>query len=352
MKTDILIVGGGLSGLALAQGLTEQQRDFQLIEARDRFGGRILSKNLDNEAYDLGPAWFWEGQPRIAALIAKLGLSHFEQYAKGALTYEDENGYVERGRGFSSMAGSYRLQGGLSALVSALVDALAADRLHLLTSLSKLIKTETGITAQTATGESITANHVVLALPPRLASQFTFTPALPSTAHKAMDKIATWMAGQAKAVAVYDTAFWREEGLSGDAMSRRGPMVEIHDASGSAAKEDHALFGFIGVAPQHRTDQSALKDALIQQLTRIFGPKAATPKALFLQDWAFDPNTSTALDLQPLYAHPHYGMPPALDNLWDGALVFSGTETAQGFGGYIEGALEAAETTLIRLSEN
>ena len=37
MLTDTLIIGGGLSGLALAAKLAAQGRDFLLGEARDRY---------------------------------------------------------------------------------------------------------------------------------------------------------------------------------------------------------------------------------------------------------------------------------------------------------------------------
>ena len=62
-----------------------------------------------------------------------------------------------------------------------------------------------------------------------------------------------------------------------------------------------------------------------------------------MKDWAVDPCTSTTLDLQPLYAHPAYGMPKLLKDLWQGRVVFGGSEVATQFGGYLEGALEAAE---------
>ncbi|HCW84203.1 MAG TPA: hypothetical protein DHC76_09350 [Rhodobacteraceae bacterium] len=36
-----LIIGGGVSGFALAEALEAQGRDYLLVEARGRFGGRI-----------------------------------------------------------------------------------------------------------------------------------------------------------------------------------------------------------------------------------------------------------------------------------------------------------------------
>ena len=43
------------------------------------------------------------------------------------------------------------------------------------------------------------------------------------------------------------------------------------------------------------------------------------------------------------FAHPNYGLPCVLSGLRDEALVFGGTEVAPTFGGFPEGALEAAE---------
>ena len=240
------------------------------------------------------------------------------------------------------MRGAWRLQGGLATVTQALADRLPDERKRLNATVTRLTKTEVGITARLGNGETFSADKVVLALPPRLAAGISYLPALPGDAIQAMLDIATWMAGQAKAVAVYDTPFWRDEGLSGDATSHLGPMVEVHDASPFKGGP-HALFGFIGVPPDNRSDEQALRQHLQAQLGRLFGSKAARPAQLYIKDWALDPQTSTEADKAPVYAHPIYGMPHALTNLWDNSLHFGGTEVAPQFGGYIEGALEAAE---------
>jgi len=348
MQTDVLIIGGGLAGLRLAHLLARAGRSFCLVEARDRLGGRILTETIGGGHFDMGPAWFWPGQPRIAELIDDFGLTQFDQHYLGDLLYEDERGQVQRGRSHASMQGSFRMSGGLGALINALADRLSPDGVLLNTQVTQLQQTADGIIATTITGDPISAQHVVLAIPPRIAATLFFNPMLPDAATQTMQDTATWMAGQAKAIAVYDRAFWRKEGLSGDAMSRTGPMVEIHDAS-PAEGGPYALFGFIGVPPQGRENEQVLRQHLQAQLIRLFGPKAAYPKALFVKDWAFDPQTSTPRDLQPLYAHPSYGLPDVLTNLWGGRIIFGGTEVAPQFGGYLEGALEAAENAFHRL---
>ena len=345
----ILIIGGGLSGLALADMLQAQGAEYLLVEGRDRLGGRILTGVHDERHFDLGPAWFWPGQPRLAGLVQRFGLDRFDQYASGDLVFEDGQGQVTRGRGFSSMAGSWRLDGGMAALVQALAAGLPERRVRLNARVTALSRAASGITAHLQDGAEISCDQVVLALPPRLAAAIRFAPALPSATAAALHAVPTWMAGQAKAVAVYDSAFWRDAGLSGDASSRFGPMVEIHDAS-PIAGGPYGLFGFIGVPPRARHDENRLRDQIVAQLVLLFGEAAAQPAQLFVEDWAADPFCATPADQEPLMAHPRYGLPAALARVWDGRVVFAGSEVAMEFGGYLEGALEAAQAALRQLS--
>jgi monoamine oxidase len=104
MRTDILIVGAGLSGLALANELARRGDDYLLVEARNRVGGRILSvesgpEGAEARRFDLGPSWVWPGQPRVASLLRELDIEVFEQYSEGRLVYQDESGAVRRPSG-------------------------------------------------------------------------------------------------------------------------------------------------------------------------------------------------------------------------------------------------------------
>ncbi len=345
-STDVLIVGAGLSGLRLAHKLEQSGTPYHLIEIRDRFGGRIKTCFEDDGYFDMGPAWFWHGQPRIQRLVEDLGLQVFEQYGQGSQSYEDDSGAIRRGAGASMMMGSLRLVGGLVSLIDALVRELPKEKLSLNTSLDRLDFGRYGIEAsvsQKGKQRVIAADRVVLCVPPRvIAQKVEFHPALPQPTISAMNDIATWMAGQAKAVAVYDQPFWRMSGLSGDAISRAGPMVEIHDASPYEGGP-FALFGFIGVPVTLRHDKQKLQHAVLQQLARLFGSKALKPKSLFVKDWAYDSNTSVPLDHEPAYTHPTYNLPRAMQRLYEGRLLFGSTEVAPQFGGFLEGALEAAD---------
>jgi monoamine oxidase len=48
-----------------------------------------------------------------------------------------------------------------------------------------------------------------------------------------------------------------------------------------------------------------------------------------------------------MYQHPLYHPPAGKTSIWDGTIHFAGTETADQHGGYLEGALTAAERAVM-----
>lgn len=317
-ETEICIIGAGLSGLALAKALKAAGRKVRLLEARDRVGGRVLS----HHGLDLGPAWIWPHNRRMLALLDQLGLHSFAQHATGRLVFEDASGTIRRDLNFATMGGALRVLGGLSAVTEAL-GAEMADALTLGCHVQRVIETADGVTLFTNQGD-VHAARVVLALPPRLAAGLGL----------AVPDAPTWMAGHAKLIATYPTPFWREMGLNGDAMSHLGPLAELHDASPGKGPTG-ALFGFARVGAAR---DPGFRAAAIAQLARLFGPAAAQPTDVIIKDWSTDPLTATAADLIPPPDHPTYrALPPRR------RLVFCGTENAPEDGGFLEGALAAAE---------
>ncbi len=125
-------------------------------------------------------------------------------------------------------------------------------------------------------------------------------------------------------------------------------MAEIHDASpndGSCG----ALFGFVGVPAVQRRNKDQLLTAAKAQLASLFGPEALIPTDIILQDWATEDLTTTKDDEVPPTSHPAYRPIDSLANLWRGRLHIVSSETAATYGGFIEGALEAAEVKVAEL---
>ncbi|MDR5799145.1 MULTISPECIES: flavin monoamine oxidase family protein [Caballeronia] len=84
LDCDIVIVGAGMSGLSAARAATRAGKSVIVLEARDRVGGRTLSKTLDNGVtIDLGGQWVAPTQKRVLALIEEFGLKIFKTYQTG-----------------------------------------------------------------------------------------------------------------------------------------------------------------------------------------------------------------------------------------------------------------------------
>ena len=347
MDTEVLIVGGGLSGLAAAWQLKHLGIDYRIVEARSRTGGRILSTAEHGTDYDLGPSWIWPGQHQVAKLLSEFNLSKFDQPAEGTTLYQQQNGQIQQHQGLSPMAGAFRINGGSAALTNALTDALASDnRVYLEHSCSNVAITEHGVLLTINNGDSAIqwqAKTTAIAIPPRLAAKLNYSPTLPNILQQALQKLPTWMAAHAKAIALFDKPFWKERGLSGTAMSQVGPLVEIHDASPHQGGP-YSLFGFVGYPADARQQigETELVKMVKQQLINIFGPAADNPIDVILQDWSIEAYTAEEEDLKAPAGHPAYGLSVKPENEWAGRLHFISTETNHDNGGLIEGAIDRA----------
>jgi hypothetical protein len=73
----IVVVGGGLSGLAVAHGLSKLGREIIVLEADERPGGRILTlrKPCSNGLYVEAGAKHVVGDPDLLAFIRDMGVS-------------------------------------------------------------------------------------------------------------------------------------------------------------------------------------------------------------------------------------------------------------------------------------
>lgn len=357
MSAQVLVIGGGLSGLTAARALHQAGIGFRLIEARDRLGGRILSVDTSGSGpgpFDLGPSWFWPGmQPDFGHFVQAEGVNSFPQADAGDLLFQRGPGSVQRYPGMRQEPPSMRMGGGTAALVTALARDLPAGAVLLNTRARHLTLTPGGVDI-TTDSECLSAPQVLLALPPRLlAAQVGFDPPMPASVLRLWHGTPTWMAPHAKFVAVYDHAFWRDAGLSGAARSQTGPLVEIHDAT--TAEGQPALFGFVGVPAGARAQagEAAVIAACLQQLGHLFGPLATRPKATLYKDWATDPLTATPDDLAA-GGHPSPTRQPWVAGPWQHHLTLIGSETSRSEPGYLAGAYEAAEhgvaTLLARLN--
>lgn len=363
MNVPIIIVGAGLSGLHAASMLISQGIECNVLEARGRIGGRVLSRAAEGRPdlgkFDLGPTWFWPQHEHVVSnLVKKLDLGTLVQYTEGAMLFEQSQsesiqrhvlteGAIER---------SVRIMGGVQSLIDAISATLPRRTVELDTRVTAIRmdeKREITLEAELADGKkkSIPAKAVILALPPRIvARRINFSPSLPSKIMTSLIDKPTWMAGQAKVVAIYNRPFWREDGLSGQVNSWAGPLQEIHDASPDTGCG--ALFGFFGIPGKmrHELGEERVLKLVVNQLVRLFGSSAEKPISLLYKDWSSDLETAVDDDSKPLSSFPNYGL-PTNSGAWEKKIIFAGTETSSTHGGHLEGALRSAERAVFEVIE-
>lgn len=340
-NTDVVVIGAGVSGLWAARDLLEQGRSVVVLEARNRTGGRLHSTG---SGLDLGASWFWPGEQRVARLVAEFAIATHPQHLAGDAVYDDSTNVV-RLDGNPIDVTSGRFSTGADSITGHLAAAL--DERH-----DGAIHLDTPVHGITNAGDHLvvratergaerswTAHHVVIALPPALAVRtIDIAPPLPFDIAQLAAATPVWMGAITKVVAVFPSAFWRAAGLSGSAISHRGPMREVHDMSGPSGSPA-ALFGF---APTTATTGPVSHDDVIAQFVRLFGPDAAGPTELHIEDWRTQPATSPP-DVESITDHATFGDPRFARPSLDGRLHWASTETGHVAPGHIEGALAAAE---------
>jgi monoamine oxidase len=344
---DIVVIGAGLSGLTAAATLCDAGAKVQVLEAGTHIGGRIraLRDPVSQHALaDLGPTWVWpKYQPVAARWLQELGLSTFEQFNEGDAMILGYGPAPVRQR-LPGQDGMVRIVGGPTVLIEALANRIGHASIRTSVSVTGISEVGKKIAVQLGSGEVVTAEKVIVAVPLRVAAVTLNLPWAPPSLIDAMLSTPTWMATHAKAVALYERPFWRDAGLSGRIASRSGPLIEAHDHTG-VDNTPAAIFGFVSWPPeQRRNDPKGLRQAILDQLSECFGKAALHPITLVVEDWAANPRIVTDLDVSHPAAHPDVGSAVLRQPYLDGRVRFAVSEVSELSPGLIEGALAIGES--------
>jgi monoamine oxidase len=188
---------------------------------------------------------------------------------------------------------------------------------------------------------TVSARHAVVSVPPALALEIAFDPPLAED-RKALYRNA--IGGQAiKTLVVYDEAFWRADGFSGQT-AEPGSIVELTIDAGRPSGRPGILaaFAFGPVAERAAAlDVGERRKVVLDALAARFGPRAADCADYVETSWWTEPWTRgcSMAHFTPgtLTRYGHLLREPF------GRVHWAGTETATVSHGAIDGAVRSGE---------
>lgn len=331
-KATYIIVGAGLSGLTTAYALYKQgETDIIILEARNRIGGRILTK----DGIDFGATWFQNHHEYLSSLLDESKVEKFHQYSKGqsVLVYNSmaPAHYFENDPSYPS---AFRIANGSSALIQTLA-TIHSRKIHTQTIVSEIKTTDNYVTISTNNGEYI-ADKVIVTIPPRIATQITFFPELPKDVIEDMKNTHTWMSNAIKVGLTFATPFWKEKGFSGTLIGQVGCVTELYDHC-CLKEQNYALMGFVNEALRDISKEER-KTKVLDYLQKYLGDEVFNYLTYEEKDWSQDMHTASN-NIKSIYMSPRYGNSKFQEFYHDGRLLFSGAETSPVHGGYMDGAV-------------
>jgi monoamine oxidase len=188
-------------------------------------------------------------------------------------------------------------------------------------------------------GETLTGQRVIVTLPPTLAGRLEYDPPLPALRDQLTQRVP---AGSViKTYAVYDEPFWRDEDLTGQALSDRGPVKVVFDNSPPSGRPG-ILLGFAegeDARRMHRLSTEQRRRVVLDVFARHFGERARRAEQYLERDWMAEEFTRGCYGghLTP-GVWTGYG-----DQLRRpcGPIHWAGAETSSRWNGYMDGAVRS-----------
>jgi monoamine oxidase len=283
----------------------------------------------------------------------RIGRFTVEAFSRGVLACEPGEVSLLHALFYLSAAGGFRqltetsgaaqqdrFAGGSQLIAIRAAEELGADTVRLGEPVSRIEQGPSGVTAFAA-GVVAAGRRAVIAVPPALAGRICYDPPL----HGDRDQLtqAAPMGSVIKCLAIYDTAFWRSAGYSGQATSD-GPGAQVTFDTGPPDGQPGILLGFVTGAEARRlarAEPANRQAEVLASFGRYFGSAAARPAEYVEHDWTADPWTRGCYGAHfPPGTWTQFG--PALRRP-AGLLHWAGTETATTWSGYMDGAVQSGK---------
>jgi monoamine oxidase len=232
-----------------------------------------------------------------------------------------------------------RISGGAQAIADRMARELG-DTLHLSAPVAAIAQDSEGATVESAT-RTVHARRVIVTAPPMLAARIRFEPALPPNRAQLLDRMPA--GATIKFLAVYEDAFWRSDGLSGQSVALKSPIELTLDAS--PENGNPGILAAFAFGPPARKLAGLTPDArrtlVLAAMRSRFGARAQDPIYYEETDWEREEWTRGCY-----FAHLAPGVWTQYGHVLrapTGRVHWAGTETATVSHGTIDGAIRSGD---------
>jgi monoamine oxidase len=237
-------------------------------------------------------------------------------------------------------AQQHRIKGGMQALSDAISKPFQ-DSIKFNHAVKRVTQLDDSVSVE-GDGFSFRAKHVIIAIPPVLINHIEFSPPLPMYKSQLIQKLSMGIVG--KVFGVYEKPFWREKGYSGQVVAdEHAPFQTFFDSS--PADSSYGVLLAFCIADRARNffakDEAPRKQIALEAFGKYFGKEATQPLHYIDHCWADEAwSRGCYVGLYPAGAWTNFQNALAQPT---GVIHWAGTETADVWYGYIEGAVRAGE---------
>ena len=289
---------------------------------------------LANAKTEVGLGYWRTMVPALfSAEAAEMSLLHFLFYCRSG-------GTLDRLVAIHDGAQESRLEGGSQRLASLLADRLG-DAVRLGAPVTTIRQDDEGVEVTYDGGGVVKAARAIVALPPTLAGRIRYSPALPPLRDQLTQQVP--MGYVIKVQIAYPEPFWRADGLSGSVFSLDDVVSVVFDNSPQDLSCG-VLLGFLEGRHGRRAGKLAperRKELILSVFARFFGSRAADPQEYVERDWAAE-EWSRGCYGRRFGTGVWTGYGEALREPV-GRIHWAGTETAEVWNGYMDGAIRSGE---------
>lgn len=254
----------------------------------------------------------------------------------GAALFSEEEGGAQ----------TTRFVGGTSEIPNRLTAQLT-DHIVLEAPVQTIEHTRDSVTVHCRGGRTFRGKYVIVAISPTLAGRILYDPPLPGVRDQLTQRMPN--GSSMKAFFIYDEAFWQKDGYNGQFISDVGPARMSNDTY-VPGNDAGVILAFLE-GEQARTfgrwSPEKRREALTEQMVRVFGSKAAKPEAYVDGEWGDRQWTRGCYNanMGPL-VWTNYGqvLTPAI-----GRIHWASTDTASEWSAYMEGAVDSAERVVAEI---